>query len=235
LAQMRFKLVSLLTLFFGTPFIGDLPKLLQSRQQEMSDLVKASVLEGSSSNKGAAVTTDALELSKQIVRAAQCVEIDPIILTSLIWRESHFHQESQSETGAVGLTQLTKTGIHEVLDRLGADSPRRRDSLRNSMQNCYPQLLAAIPNQNDALSLYEWKKKVASSSTIAIVFGAALLKINFTSDYRVALEKYNGDPKVKVQFATDVMILRDWISSSFMVFPQPGISSSKFLASIQGP
>ena len=196
-------------------------------------MVKSAILEANA-NRGLVSQLEAKVLSRQIVRVSQCFDLDPMVFTALIWRESNFRHQSQSETGAVGLTQLTKTGIHEVLDRLAAESPRKRNSLRVMMGACYPRLLHSIPATTDVVDFYEWKNKMANSPETALVFGAVLLKINLANDYRAALEKYNGDPRVKLQFANDVLILANWISSSFMVFPEPRSNSSKFLASIQG-
>ena len=102
------------------------------------------------------------------------------------------------------------------------------------MASCYPTLLQSIPANTDVIDFSEWKRKVAHSPELALIFGAALLKINLTTDYRSALEKYNGDPRVKIRFAREVLVLATWISSSFMIIPQSSLESSKFLASIQG-
>ncbi len=196
--------------------------------------MKSAILEANE-NKSLVNQLEAKALSRQIIRVSQCFDLDPLVFTALIWRESHFKHQSQSETGAVGLTQLTKTGIHEVLDRLAKESPRRKNSLRNQMAACYPSLLKSIPDYPDVVDFSEWKRKMANSPEIALIFGAALFKINFKGDYRSALEKYNGDPRVKVRFATDVLVLAAWISSSFTVLPETAVAgNSKFLASIQG-
>lgn len=229
---MILKIVSLLWFFYGAPFAQNFSQTWLN-PHDVPRLVKTAILEANS-NKGIISQIEARVLTRQILRASECFEIDPIVFTSLIWRESHFRHQSQSETGAVGLTQLTKTGIHEVLDRLASESPRKRDSLRNQMASCYPSLLKSIPVNTDVVDFSEWKSKVAHSPEVALIFGALLLKINLTNDYRSALEKYNGDPRVKVRFARDVLALASWISSSFMLIPESDSSNSKFLASIQG-
>lgn len=198
-------------------------------------MVQTAILQASSTH-GLGDQLKARVLSRQIIRTADCFDLDPMIFTALIWRESHFKQKSQSETGAVGLTQLTTTGIHEVLDRLAAHSPRRRESFRMQLAACYPHIFRTIPQTTEFVDFSEWKRSVAQSPELALVFGAILLKNNLKKDdMRMALEKYNGDPRVKVRFASDVLTLAGWISSSFTVIPQPGPNSSKFLASIQVP
>ena len=229
---MLFRMLSLLCLFFGAPFAQNLSPGW-SGSQDVSRLVKTAIVDAKGS-KDLATQLEAKILSRQIVRISECFDIDPIIFTALIWRESHFRHQSQSETGAVGLTQLTTSGIHEVLDRLAFESPRVRDDLRNQMASCYPSLLKNVPTNTDLVDFHEWKIKVASSPETALVFGAVLFKINLSDDYRSALEKYNGDPLVKVHFAQDVLSLATWISSSFMLIPELGSNNSKFLASIQG-
>lgn len=229
---MFLKMLSLLWLFYGAPFAQNFSQgWLKS--QDVHKLVKSAILQANE-NKGIVSHLEAKILSRQIIRASQCFDLDPMVFTALIWRESHFKHQSKSETGAVGLTQLTKTGIHEVLDRLALESPRKKESLRRQFAACYPSLLRKIPTRTEVLDLQDWKRKMARSPEAAIVFGAALLKIKFSGDYRVALERYNGDPKVKVRFAKDVLALATWISSSFTVIPPTSSSNSKFLASIQG-
>jgi hypothetical protein len=229
---MLLKMLSLLWLFYGAPFAQNFSQSWLSFQ-DVPYLVKSAILQASE-NKGLVSQLEAKLISRHIVRTSQCFDLDPMVFTALIWRESHFKHRSRSETGAVGLTQLTKTGIHEVLDRLAPQSPRKRESLRRQMASCYPNMLKMIPAHTDVLDLQSWKKRVARSPEMAIVFGAVLLKIKFKGDYRVALEKYNGDPKVKVRFAKDVLALATWISTSFTVIPPTASNNSKFLASIQG-
>jgi hypothetical protein len=229
---MLLKMLSLLWLFNGAPFAQNFSQNWLN-SLEVPRLVKSSIL-AANENKGLVTQLEAKVLSKKIVHVSQCLDIDPIVFTALIWRESHFKHQSKSETGAVGLTQLTKTGIEEVLDRLASQSIRRRDDLRNQMTACYPSLMKSIPASLDFVDLSEWKRKVAASPELSLIFGAALLKINLTSDYRTALAKYNGDPRVKVQFAEDVLVLATWITSSFTLIPPSSLNNSKFLASIQG-
>ncbi len=229
---MLLKMLSILWLFYGAPFAQNLSQSW-FKDQDVPRLVKSAILVANE-NTGVVSQLEAKALSRQIVRASQCFELDPIVFTALIWRESHFKHQSKSETGAVGLTQLTKMGIHEVLDRLGAESLRKRDSLRNQMASCYPSLLKSIPANTDFVDFSVWKRKMAHSPETALVFGAILLKINLNTDYQIALEKYNGDPRIKVRFSKEVLALASWISSSFTTIPQTSLKSSKFLASIQG-
>lgn len=230
---MFLKVLSLLWLYYGAPFAQDFSTIWLN-PLDANRLVKTAILQANA-RSGLVSELQAKALSKKIIKASRCFDLDPMVFTALIWRESNFRHQSTSETGAVGLTQLTKTGIHEVLDRVAANSLRLRSDLREELGSCYPELLKSIPANPDLIDFSEWKRKVAYSPDLALVFGAILFKINFNHDYRVALEKYNGDPKVKVKFAKDVLAVARWISSSFMILPETGSGNSKFLASIQAP
>jgi hypothetical protein len=230
---MLLKVLSLLWLSFGMPFAQDFSPVWFNHR-EAHQFVKSAIL-AANAKRGLVDQLQALVLSKQIMKVSKCYQVDPMVFTALIWRESHFKQQSQSETGAVGLTQLTKTGIREVIERLSLNSIRKRESLRLATARCYPRLLNSIPNELLKIDTIDWKKSIARSPELALIFGAILLKINLKeADYRKALVKYNGDPKVKHQFAQDVMILAGLISSSFKVIPTSNLNNSKFLASIQG-
>ncbi len=228
---MFFKVLSLLWLVYGAP-IGQIMSSYWFHQNNDQRLIRSAVL-AANTDRGLVAQLQAKALSKKIIHISQCFEIDPILFTALVWRESHFRQQSKSETGAVGLTQLTTSGIHEVLDRLSADSRRKKDQLRQQLAKCYPRTLKTIPRQIEQVDFSSWKKKIAGSPELALIFGAVLFKSYQSGEVRIALERYNGDPKVKVKFANDVLALSYWIKSSFKVIPEIPGGNSKFLASIQ--
>ena len=172
-------------------------------------------------------------LSRQIHKASQCFEIDPFVFTALIWRESNFKNESKSPTGAVGLTQLTKPGVQEVIDRVARRSSRKNEVMRQRLSSCYPKIFKTFPASPSQVDLQAWKKRIAQSQELSLVFGAILFKTYFKGSYLKALERYNGEPEVKARFAREVMALSMWISSSFRVIPEADLENSKFLASIQ--
>lgn len=64
------------------------------------------------------------ELAIEITRASYCFGTDPFVVTSKIRQESRFDMTSVSNTGAIGLTQLTAPGLEEVLDQLGHRGPK---------------------------------------------------------------------------------------------------------------
>jgi len=179
-------------------------------------------------------------LTRQVVQVAQCYKIDPVVFTSLIWRESNFKPVARSFRGAVGLTQMTRIGIHEVLDRLNPHSFRRLDHLRALVKNCNPEFAAQVPDQITEKNISAWKRLVAKSPATGLVMGAILLKLNLALSsthgakirvYQVALERYNGDPEVKAKFALDIL------KRAQKMMPLPEIVSydSRFLAMIQSP
>lgn len=59
------------------------------------------------------------ELAQEIVASSYCFGTDPLIVASKIRQESKFDTRAISHTGAIGLTQLTKIGLEEILDQLG--------------------------------------------------------------------------------------------------------------------
>jgi hypothetical protein len=59
------------------------------------------------------------ELATEITNASFCFGTDPFIVTSKIRQESRFDMLSVSNTGAIGLTQLTTIGLEEILDQMG--------------------------------------------------------------------------------------------------------------------
>lgn len=59
------------------------------------------------------------ELAEEITKASYCFGTDPFVVTSKIRQESRFDMSSVSNTGAIGLTQLTAVGLKEVLDQMG--------------------------------------------------------------------------------------------------------------------
>ena len=69
------------------------------------------------SNRAIKVTRN--QISWKIYSVSTCLDIDPIVYSSLIYSESAYMSDAQSVTGAVGLSQFTNIGILEVNDQLG--------------------------------------------------------------------------------------------------------------------
>lgn len=207
-------------------------------KRDLYRIVQQAMNEANPKRQGLSISESNL-LTREVVNVAQCFGIDPIVFAALIWRESNFKPKSTSERGAVGLTQMTQTGIREVLDRLNPHSLRKLSHLRSMVKKCSPQMYERLPVELSADIIAAWKNSVAKIHTDALVMGALLLKLNLASNYkyarkieiyRSALEKYNGDPKVKVQFARDVLTL----SKRMISQPEIALNTSKFLSSIQG-
>ncbi|OYZ20768.1 MAG: hypothetical protein B7Y39_10375 [Bdellovibrio sp. 28-41-41] len=59
------------------------------------------------------------ELAAEITKASYCFGTDPFVVTSKIRQESRFDMSSVSNTGAIGLTQMTALGLKEALDQMG--------------------------------------------------------------------------------------------------------------------
>jgi hypothetical protein len=210
-------------------------------KRELLSVVQRSINEANPKHQGLAIA-EINQLSREVVRVSECYGVDSVIFTGLIWRESNFKPSSVSERGAVGLTQMTSTGIQEVLERLSPTSHRRLGHLRSLAKKCSPGLLNRVPAEISADTVAAWKNNVAFSRKDALVMGALLLKINLASTnpfktqskqietYRAALERYNGDPAIKEQFAKDVLLL----AKRMIALPEVALNESKFLSQIRG-
>lgn len=188
------------------------------------------------------------KLAKAMFHTAKCYEIDPAIFTALIWRESNFKPQSVSDTGAVGLSQMTFYGIHEVLDRVNSKSFRNIKSLSALVARCNPSIASQIPDDLTLDEVLKWKSRIAKDAQLSLVFGALLVKVHVSRSpltlqsadqiYRYALIKYNGDPRVKVRFAEDILFLAKMINVKTRGFVsrlaqvETDSNGSKFLRSI---
>ncbi|MBS1959008.1 MAG: transglycosylase SLT domain-containing protein [Bdellovibrionales bacterium] len=173
------------------------------------------------------------KLSKDIVGVSSCFGVDPVIFTALVWRESNFRTNSVSETGAVGLTQMTNPGIREVLERTHANGYRKLKHVRRLFERCAPRLFRELPTQISAQTVNQMKSKIVKNPRYAIVFGVVLLKLNLASvqahgrinRYVKALERYNGDPRIKTLFARDVLT----VTKRMIKLPSVASNDSRFL------
>lgn len=156
-------------------------------------------------------------LSREVIETAKCYGIDPLVFTSLVRRESAFRLGAVSETGAVGLTQMTRQGIREVLERTSEGSRRKHAYLQKLVSYCNPNFYKRAQADITKEKVNEWRTQLVYSSTDALIMGAVLFKVNLLSVkpsrkvksdfdvYKIALQKYNGDPKVKIEFAQSIL------------------------------
>ena len=228
---MFLKVLSIISLLLGAPLSHQMASPWM-KSKEKQKLIQSAIL-STQADSGMVTLLKAKSMSRHILKAAHCFEIDPIIYAALIWRESTFKQNSKSPTGAVGLSQLTKPGIQEVIDRVSVGSKRKNKMLLSQMATCYPQVLKSMPRDPRKADLQVWKNRISQSSELSIIFGAALFRTYFKGNYQKALERYNGEPQMKHRFASDVIALSVWISSSLRVIPEAALENSKFLASIR--
>lgn len=61
------------------------------------------------------------QFREPIVRYAEQFNLDPNLLTALIWQESKFDPQAESGKGAFGLTQLTPIAIQDLKERFGVE------------------------------------------------------------------------------------------------------------------
>lgn len=92
------------------------------------------------------------ELSAELINSSYCFGTDPFIIASKIRQESKFDTRAVSNTGAIGLTQMTEIGLEEILDQLGHRGekfaePEVADFVRNAL-SCYLGKLKPTVFQN---------------------------------------------------------------------------------------
>jgi hypothetical protein len=211
----------------------------QPSPHELHSIIEHAINEANPKHQGLKVS-EINGLSRDVVEVSQCYGIDPVIYTGLIWRESNFKPGVTSSRKAIGITQMTSRGIEEVLDRLSPVSHRRLGHLRSLVNKCNPSFLDRVPGVASADTLAAWRNSVAFSNLDALVMGALLLKINLAAvnpvhghpiaTYKAALEHYNGDPKIKLQFAKDVLLL----AKRMIELPEVAMNDSKFLSKVRG-
>jgi hypothetical protein len=211
------------------------------QKRELYSLIKLAMDEANPKHEGLTLR-EMNQIARDIVSVSECIGVDPLVMTALIYRESNFKPNSQSSRGAVGLTQMTNPGIREVLDRLSPTSHRRLGHLRSRVGRCDSRFLARVPAEVSGDTLAAWKNSAAFSSHDSIMLGAVLLKLNLAATkqkmslvssaqaYQGALERYNGDPVIKVRFAKDVILL----SKRILEPPTVALNESKFLRMIRG-
>ena len=150
-----------------------------------------------------------------------CLDIDPIIYSSLIYSESAYMSDAQSVTGAVGLSQFTNIGILEVNDQLGM---RGMEYAREDTYKYFQTVIrSCISHQNGIFSyknlwtFSDQKSRLLLNADHSLIYGAIYLKLMLsvtrsrikTHDidnlYRIAIENYNGDPPIKKTYAKKIM------------------------------
>lgn len=174
---------------------------------------------------------EGLEISTEILRSANCFQIDPWILTSLIQKESSFKKTATSPTNAAGLTQFTTFGFKEVNDQLGFRGTEAASLVailyfNSQLTSCIDSnwfhlwtRLAVPENHPDFYNLA--KEEIKNDIQLAVVYGAILLKtylghidqkrikenipMEMSEIYFQALQMYNGEEgNAKIIYAKNV-------------------------------
>lgn len=159
------------------------------------------------------------ELARKITKAAFCFKIDPKMILAKIEQESDFLRTAVSNTGAVGLSQMTGAGIQEVVDQLGI---RGDDHAPAESIDFFNRAAACYFGNDNALDSVLWgrvniprnrkmtdreesvvKTLLRSNIDLDIVFGQVLMKVvltvtkrgnmNVLQNYHAAFVAYNGD------------------------------------------
>ncbi len=198
---------------FRTNFVED-EYLLYDTHLYWED-VKESIMQWSVEWRNTRYTRN--QIAWKIYAISSCLNIDPIVYSSLIFTESNYISLAVSPTGAVGLTQFTNIGIKEVNDQLGrrGSSYAKTTSMRyfNSViKNCISEL-NGISNYRKLWTFKEQKKRLLENADHSLIYGAIYLKsllsvakyesnqLDTQGLYFEALRRYNNDPKVRDQYA----------------------------------
>lgn len=173
-------------------------------------------------------SAEAQDLAEKIIRIAGCFHIDPWVLTGLIHKESYFVKDAMSPTNAAGLTQFTTRGLKEVNDQLGLNG--RVGTYVTNIAYFRERILTCVdPNwidlwdqvtttQADETFFKDIKEVLKKDTTLAITYGAVLLKtytvsieqaalkentpLSLSEKYFLGLQRYNGEPgEKKVDYA----------------------------------
>lgn len=95
------------------------------------------------------------ELALEIAYSSYCFGTDPFVVASKICQESRFDAQAISPTKAVGLSQMTRSGIKEILDQMGHRGDayyisEARGELKESiacyLENSSPRLFEKFPD-----------------------------------------------------------------------------------------
>jgi hypothetical protein len=98
---------------------GHLPPEFNKIIEQISNFIVGHAARGAEQSNG----MSDMVLATRIVRASFCFGTDPYMAASTMVVESHFNNGEVSKTGAVGLTQMTSSGLDEVNDQLGNVGP----------------------------------------------------------------------------------------------------------------
>lgn len=108
-----------------TPMIARFSPIIKSLESYIDEQKKGIMSQCEESPQKCSKTFESIngiserELAAEITKASYCFGTDPFVVTSKIRQESRFDMTSVSNTGAIGLTQLTAVGLKEVLDQMG--------------------------------------------------------------------------------------------------------------------
>jgi hypothetical protein len=153
------------------------------------------------------------ELVDDILTAAHDFQICPLVLTALIRKESSFNRRAQSPTGAVGLMQLTTSGIAEVHHQLGVQGAARQETVeywQRLIPDLYSYLTGKTWSNLSTLTPLARKEALLTDGPKNLLYGAMLLKTllawkgeedptrTLEEVYSLALERYNGEPPPKL-------------------------------------
>lgn len=172
------------------------------------------------------------QIAWKIYAISDCLDIDAVIYSSLVFSESKYESSAVSPTGAVGLTQFTTIGIKEVNDQLGR---RGASFARSSSSRYFKSILSNCICEQNGIRQYRdlWhfsnqKQRLLENADHALIYGAIYLKSllsvakyefpyhSMRELYFEALVRYNNDPKVRQEYAKTILIRAEEFYSQFL-------------------
>lgn len=162
----------------------------------------------------------AQEIVTNIVKAADCMQVDAVYLLAKIHTESTFYIDANSSSGAAGLSQMTGIAIQEVRDQLGIrGSKYARNSvilnLTDTLKTCMGDIeYLKFYNTHKDQTNYQIKQVYKDNIYYSVLAGAIILKVflaknynphrSLRENYRHALEDYNGE-STKAVYAQNII------------------------------
>jgi len=179
------------------------------------------------------INSGAGHLTPWIFDIADCLELDPRVLVALVRRESDF-REGVTGVNGVGLVQMTNIGIAEVNFQLGQVEEGKatgygQEYFGERVDRCLSSSLLGphwtpLYQRSEVQEAYryhgeakakELMRKLVLDPKTNLVYGAVLLKTylavysksaeNQEERFWKALRRYNGHPKHREAYATQVL------------------------------
>ncbi len=161
-----------------------------------------------------------IQIADAIISISKCFKVDPLLVTSIIEKESIFFPNAVSPTKAQGIMQLTTIASTEVKDQLGYRGSKYAQAqvteiFKTNISMCsdlsmseFDKLFSASTHKRREILRTNVKLNIAVGViTFKVLLAQAYSKIRNSGERAVirrAVENYNGDTH-KVSYANKVL------------------------------